>query len=176
MTFLYVKAAHVIFVITWFAAIFYLGRLLVYTEESRHRKDDPKKLINSQLLLMTRRLLFAIGWPSVVLTWILGLTLVYYYPMLPSWLIIKIVLVFVLTLYFLSLHYIHLEQAKGKYTWTSFQLRMWNEVPTVFLVAIVTLVIVKSGLSPIWSILGLIGFSAILLLSIRIYKYFRRNT
>jgi hypothetical protein len=61
----------------------------------------------------------------------------------------------------------------GVYKYTSQQLRMWNEVSTIFLVAIVTLAVVKQSASFLWSLAGLIGFIIVLMSAIKIYKIIR---
>lgn len=175
MTFLYVKAAHVIFVITWFAAIFYLGRLLIYIVENTNRADDPNQLVRNQLLLMTKRLLFIIGWPSTILTWVLGLYLLYSYSIWPLWIKLKLIMVILLTIYFISLHLLYKSALVDQLSHSSYQLRLYNEVPTIFLFTIVPLVIVRDALSPIWFSLGLFVLVGLLLLFTRVYKKIRKG-
>jgi putative membrane protein len=175
MEYAYVKALHIIFVITWFSGLFYLGRLLIYNQESSQKEEPEKTILVKQFTLMTKRLLYAITWPSAVLTWFFGIWLVIMYPGWPIWLIIKIGLVILLSLYHISLDKIYRNQASGKFAFTSFQLRIWNEVPTVFLIAIVMLVVVKQNISIAYGLGGLLIFILVLFSAIKIYKSLREK-
>jgi putative membrane protein len=64
---------------------------------------------------------------------------------------------------------------KDQFRYTSTQLRIWNEVATIFLVAIVFLVVLKSLLSMAWALVGLVAFTAVLLIAIRVYKKMREK-
>ena len=93
---------------------------------------------------------------------------------LPEWLAIKLVFVFFLYIYFYSLHKIFKQQLKGIFKYSSQQLRIWNEVATIFLVAIVMLAVVKQGISVVWGLVGLVLFVALLMSAIKIYKLMRK--
>ena len=176
MDYAYIKALHIIFVITWFSGLFYLGRLLIYHREAADRPEPEKRILMEQLSLMTKRLLFAITWPSAILTWVFGVWLVRLYPGWPVWLLIKIGLVVLLSLYHISLHSIYRSQAQGVFGWSGFGLRIWNEVPTVFLIAIVMLVVVKQNISLLYGLGGLMVIMLVLLLAIRLYKAIREKS
>ena len=94
---------------------------------------------------------------------------------LPQWLAIKLIFVGFLYLYFISLHLIFKQQLKGIYKYTSQQLRVWNEVATIFLIAIVMLAVVKEAISLAWGLGGLIAFIIILMSAIKIYKKLRNK-
>lgn len=176
MAYQYIKALHIIFVVTWFAGMFYLGRLFIYNREAEDKPEHEKAVLQPQFNIMIRRLLFGITWPSAILTIIFGGALFsYYYPGVPMWLWIKLTLVLLLFVYHLSLHRIYKQQKDSSFTWSSAKLRMWNEVPTVFLVAIVMIVVVKQSLSPVYGVLGLVGFVLLLMSAIRIYKSVRNR-
>jgi putative membrane protein len=176
MAYQYLKALHNIFVVTWFSGMFYLGRLFIYNREAQDKPENERAVLGPQFSIMIRRLLFGITWPSAILTLIFGGTLVSYYtPDIPTWLWIKLGLVLLLFIYHLSLHRIYRQQKDHTFSWSSTQLRMWNEVPTVFLVAIVMIVVVKQSLSPVYGVLGLVGFVLLLMSAIRIYKRLRKG-
>jgi putative membrane protein len=78
-----------------------------------------------------------------------------------------------LYIYHYTLHLLFKQQIQGKFSYTSQQLRVWNEVATIFLVAIVMLVVVKDTLSFIWGLGGLIAFVIVLMSAIKIYKKLR---
>jgi putative membrane protein len=171
--YLYVKALHIVFVVSWFSGLFYIVRLFIYNAEANEKQEPERTILLKQLNLMTSRLWYGITWPSAILTLIFGSWMYMMYAALPAWLIIKIFFVLGLYAYHISLHIIFKQQIAGVYKYTSQRLRVWNEVATIFLVAIVMLVVVKESMSLIWALTGLILFIAILLLAIRVYKHLR---
>lgn len=173
MSYLYLKALHIVFVVTWFAGMFYMVRLLVYHREAQDNNDEQIDYHKSQLELMMRRLLFGITWPSAWISLVLGLSLLWQYPGFPTWLIIKLCFVFLLFAYQYSIHYLYRSHLKSVFPLSGMQLRMWNELATIFLVAIVFLVVVKSALSLLYSLAGLFALILVLLAAIRMYKKYR---
>lgn len=171
--YLYVKALHIIFVVTWFSGLFYIVRLLIYNAEANEKQEPERSILLAQLNLMTRRLWYGITWPSAILTLIFGTWMYIMYAALPTWLIIKLCFVLGLYAYHFSLHIIFKQQMAGIYNYTSQQLRVWNEVATIFLVAIVMLVVVKNTMSFVWALVGLFLFIVILMSAIKIYKNLR---
>ena len=178
----YLKAIHIIFIVTWFAGLFYVVRLFIYNTEANEKPAEEKRILQAQLGIMIRRLWLGITWPSAILTAILGPWVMFnmgYEKTLGSpsgnWLLIKIIFVVLLYIYHFSLHRIYKEEARGVFRYTSNQLRIWNEVATVLLVAIVMLATVKQSFSWVWGIVGLIGLVIILLAAIKIYKRLRKG-
>lgn len=175
MTFLYVKALHIIFIVTWFAGLFYLPRLFIYYTEAADQPDAVRRVLQTQFALMQRRLWYGITWPSAVLTLILGLSTWYNYGATPTWLIYKLVLVAGLYGYHIACHALFLQQQRGELRYTSTQLRIWNEVATLFLFGIVFLVVLKDALSMLWGLAGLVLFGIVLMVAIRVYKRLRER-
>lgn len=176
MTYLYLKALHVIFVVTWFAGLFYIVRLFIYHVEALEKSNVERDVLVPQYQLMARRLWYAITWPSAVLTLVLGSCLLYFYVgNIPAWLWVKLGFVLGLFLYQLACHKIFLELQHGEIRYTGQQLRVWNEVATLFLFSIVFLVILKSAMDMLWGLLGLFGLMAVLMVAIYIYKRFRKD-
>lgn len=175
MNILYIKALHIIFVVTWFAGLFYIVRLFIYDIETKDKPEVERKILSAQFKIMQRRLWYGITWPSAILTWIFGLWLLFNnidFMRMP-WFHIKLTAVVLLSLYHLSCGTI-LKQLKNETCrYSSGQLRIWNEVATLFLVAIVFLVEVQHSLNWIWGLAGLVAFAALLMLAIKLYKYFR---
>lgn len=153
--------------------MFYLCRLFIYNREANDKPEPEKAILQKQFSIMIKRLLFGITWPSAILTLIFGLWLLIIYPSFPVWLYIKLGFVILLFVYHFSLHLIYKNQSQGNFRYSSTQLRLWNEVPTVFLISIVMLVVVKQNVSLIYGLLGLFLFVLVLMLGIRIYKMFR---
>jgi putative membrane protein len=171
--YLYVKALHVIFIVTWFAGLFYLVRLFIYNREAQDKTEAESKILQPQFEIMIKRLWLGITWPSCVLAVTFGTWLVILLGDIPSWLWIKLGFVLGLLLYHFSLQVLYKQQLAGIFRYTSQQLRVWNEVATIFLVAIVFVVEVKTGLSAVWGLAGLVGLVIILMSAIRIYKNLR---
>lgn len=177
MTFEYLKALHIIFVVTWFAGLFYIVRLFIYQTEAMERPEAERKILKPQLDLMTYRLWYIITWPSAILTLIFGtlvLSLRVDYLKL-EFMQLKLVFVLLLYCYHLWCHKLFKELQTGRTRWTSTQLRIWNEVSTLLLFAIVFLIVLKSTLSMVWGLAGLITLGVTLMLGIRLYKKFRNK-
>ena len=172
--YLYFKALHIIFIVTWFAGLFYIVRLFIYNAEANEKQEPEKSILKNQFGIMIKRLWLGITWPSAVITFILGPLLIYINPaILDTWLWIKIGFVIGLYLYHYTLHVLYKQQKNNNFKYSSQQLRIWNEVATVFLISIVMLVVVKQGLSAVWALLGLFLFILILMSGIKIYKLIR---
>jgi len=178
----YLKAIHIIFVVTWFAGLFYMPRLLVYNREANDKPEPARQVLQEQYGLMMKRLWYGITWPSAILTLIIGLTVMIkggWHTILlhkeGHWLLLKLVFVLLLYIYFLMEHNMFRRQLKGIFHHSSQQLRIWNEVATIFLVAIVMLVVVKQNMSVVWGITGLLLFIVVLMSAIKIYKIARRK-
>ncbi len=171
--YLYLKAIHIIFIVTWFAGLFYIVRLFIYNAEANGKPEPERTILQAQFAVMIRRLWYGITWPSAILTLIFGGLVWYKLWLLPSWLLIKLFFVAGLYLYHFSLERLVRQQLKGVFHYHSQQLRLWNEVATVFLVSIVMLVVVKQDLSAVWGLAGLVLFILLLMSAIRIYKIIR---
>jgi len=171
--YLYIKALHIIFVITWFAGMFYMPRLFIYNTEAAERPQPERNILQKQFSMMMRRLWLGITWPSAALTVIFGPWMWCLMGSFPQWLLIKLGFVICLYSYHLSLHIIYRQQMRGVFKYSSQQLRIWNEVATIFLVAIVMLAVVKQNISVVWGIVGLIAFVILLMSAMKIYKLIR---
>ena len=171
--YLYVKALHIIFIVTWFAGMFYIVRLFIYNTEANEKQEPAKTILKDQFFIMIKRLWFGITWPSAILTLLFGSWTWYQLGATPQWLVIKLCFVIGLYAYHFSLHYIYSQQKKNIFKFSSQQLRIWNEVATIFLVAIVMLVIVKQNMSWFWGLIGLLAFVFLLMSAIKLYKIVR---
>lgn len=177
MTALYFKAIHIIFVVAWFAGLFYLPRLLIYITEAHQKKEPEKSILVGQLKIMASRLLYVITWPAAIITFIMGLSLLID---TPAWLQyrfmhIKLALVALLYGYQFSLQYIFNLLKNDVVKFSSQQLRIWNEVATVILIAVVFLIVLKNALSMLWGLTGLIILVALLMIAIKVYKNYRNE-
>src|SRR5258706_7954159 len=109
--YLYLKAIHIIFIVTWFAGLFYFPRLFVYNTEANEKPPAIKEALQEQFGIMMKRLWYGITWPSAILTLIFGLLVLYkggwdnvLFKPGGRWLLIKLVFVLFLYLYHFSLH------------------------------------------------------------------------
>lgn len=176
MLYNYIKALHIIFIVTWFSGMFYIVRLFIYQTEANDKPEPEKTILTKQFAIMIGRLWLGITWPSAVLTLIFGPWMWYLYNGFhhpDNWLAIKLCFVVGLYAYHLSLHTIYKKLAAGIYKYSSTQLRIWNEVATIFLIAIVMLAAVKEGMSLVWGLGGLILLVILLMSAIKVYKLMR---
>jgi putative membrane protein len=178
MTFLYLKAIHIIFVVTWFAGLFYMPRLFVYIIEASQKADPEKTILLKQLKIMASRLWFGITWPSGIITLIIGISMLINEPtwLQQGFMHIKLTLVFFLYLYHLSLHYIFRQLNRDVVKFSSGRMRLWNEVATLFLIGIVFLIVLKSALSMVWGIVGLLVVTFLIVAGMKLYKKYRNET
>lgn len=173
--YLYLKALHIIFMVTWFAGMFYIVRLFIYNTEANGKTEPEKTILQKQFGIMIKRLWLGITWPSAILTLIFGPWLWLMLDYLPQWLLVKLVFVLSLYIYHFTLHVLYKQQLKGIFNYSSQKLRVWNEVATIILVATVMLATVKQSISFVWGLVGLIGFIIVLMSAIKIYKTLRKS-
>ena len=171
--YLYIKALHIIFIVTWFSGMFYIVRLFIYNTEAGEKPSPEREILLAQFRIMIRRLWLGITWPSAILTLILGPWIWIMMGSTPDWLMVKLIFVVLLYLYHFSLHFLYREQSKGIFRFSSQKLRVWNELATLLLFVIVFLASVKQSMSWIFGLAGIISLAVILMLGIRIYKKLR---
>lgn len=151
-------------------------RLFIYTAEANGKEEPAKSILTQQLLLMQKKLWYIITWPAAIGTVIFGgwmlfeNTALLYQP----WMWLKLIFVKILILYHLQCHVFYKQQSAGMFKTGSFKLRLFNELATVLLVAIVFLVIVKSSSGLVWGMLGLFAFAGLLMAGVYIYKKQRK--
>jgi len=177
MEYNYVKALHIIFVVSWFSALFYIVRLFIYAREAQDKEPEARSVLTVQLQLMQKRLWYFIGWPAMILSLVFGLWMLILNPALLTqpWMWLKLIAVGLLMLYHLECQRILKQQKQGVYKLSSFKLRLFNELATVFLVSIVFLVVLKSTSGFIWGTLGLFVFAAVLMGSVMLIRKRNKN-
>jgi protoporphyrinogen IX oxidase len=177
MDFLYVKALHIIFVITWFAGLFYIVRLFIYHVEAEKKEEPAKEILQTQYKLMSKRLWYIITWPSAILASIFAFWMLYKNPyyLEMSWMHIKLTFVIALYFYHFSCQKIYNQLQKNIIKYTALQLRIWNEVATIFLFAIVFLVTLQNAINWVWGVVGIILFGVLMMFAIKLYKKVREK-
>tara|TARA_R110002073_G_scaffold15953_2_gene62129 strand:+ start:57904 stop:58506 length:603 start_codon:yes stop_codon:yes gene_type:complete len=173
----YVKALHIIFVITWFAGLFYIVRLFIYQTEAEQKEEPAKRILQDQYKLMSKRLWYIITWPSAILASLFAFMMLVLEPayLTMVWMHVKLSFVFGLFFYHYACHKIFLQLQRDEVKYTSFKLRLWNEIATLLLFAIVFIVVLKSAISWVWGLIGIVLFGILLMLSIKLYKKIREK-
>ncbi|MDA7803162.1 CopD family protein [Crocinitomix sp.] len=172
-----ILSLHLIFIVTWFAGLFYIVRLFVYHAEAE-KKDAPEKgILIAQYRLMSKRLWYGITWPSFIATLLLGPSLLYLNSGLLylNYMQIKLIFVAFLIAYQFVCHSHFKKLQDGTAEKSSNYYRIMNEVPTLFLVAIVFLIIMQNEVNWIYGTIGFFALGILLMLAIKIYKKLRKN-
>ncbi len=178
----YLKSLHLIFVITWFAGLFYVVRLFVYQIEAAQMSSPEREILGKQYKIMAYRLWFIITWPSAILASIFGFLLIFGTTLGNTWLQmpwmhVKLLFVALLYAYHLYCNKIYKQLQNDEVKYTSNFMRLWNEGATIILFSVVFIVILKSAINWIFGLLGLITFSVLLMLGFKFYKKVRaKNT
>lgn len=175
--YLYLKALHIIFVVCWFAGLFYIVRLFVYYAEAQLKSDIEKEILSNQYQIMTHRLWYIITFPSAVLATIFGVWMLIENPTLLQmpWMHVKLLFVVFLWLYhFKCQQFVKQIQNKNLVKTSSF-FRIWNEGATMILFSVVFLVILKSAINWIFGVVGIFVLALLLTLGFKFYKKMREK-
>ena len=163
--------------VAWFAGLFYLVRLFVYHVEAYDKSEAESDVLIPQYQVMESRLYRIILRPAMLMTWVFGLALVYSRGLEwvkdSSWLHLKLFLVVLLSGYSESLGKIIKRLAQGEKVMTSYQFRLFNEVPTLFLLAVILLAVFKNMTNFAYTFIAIIVMGIILMIFTKIYKRIR---
>jgi putative membrane protein len=154
-----------------------MPRLFVYFAEAESRSPSEKKVLQDQFKIMQRRLWYGITWPSAVAVLLFGSALVsQFWPVTDHpWLVIKLFFVAGLYAYHFFLQKIFKQQQNNNISFSPMALRVINEISTLFLVAIVFLVVLKNVFSMVYGTVGFIALIAVLMMAIKAYKKIRER-
>jgi putative membrane protein len=168
----YVKAIHIVSVVSWFAGLFYLIRLFIYHVEAFDKEELEKNILHNQYKIMEQRLWSIITLPASILTLVTGSWMLYLNQSFLNqpWMHIKLTAVVLLFMYQFKSVAIMNKLGLGEKVWTSTKLRLWNEVATILLVAIVFLVVVQNSMSMLYGVLGLVALGVTMMIFVKIYK------
>ena len=171
----YIKSLHLIFVITWFAGLFYIVRLFVYHIEANDKPSPQKEILIEQYKIMAYRLWYIITWPSAVLAGIFAIILLILVPdwLQQPWMHVKLAFVVLLYLYHFKCHSIFAQLQRDEVKHTGNFMRLWNEGATLILFAVVFLVILKNAFNWIYGVASIFVFSLLIMLGFRFYKRIR---
>jgi len=175
MGILYAKAFHIVGFVAWFAGLFYWLRIFVYFAEASQREAPAKDILLEQFTKMEKRVYSIIVLPGMVITWGCGVLMLILNPgyLFMPWLHVKLTLLVLLVAFqaFAKTYIRRIEKdpsnAKPE------RLRLMNEVPTVFLLAIVLLAVLKNNLDALAAFGILLTFIVGLGVGVRFYKKYR---
>jgi putative membrane protein len=174
----FIKALHLIFVVSWFAGLFYMVRLFIYFREAADKPITEKEILQKQFIIMMQRLWWIITTPAMVLTVVFGIWMIALnatYLLHSPWMHLKLGFVVLLLAYHFYSQKLLRNAEADKLSWTSNQLRIWNEVATLLLVIIVFLVVLKSRLGWLGGTIGFFSVGIALMLGIKLYKKLRKT-
>lgn len=173
----YFLSVHIIFVVSWMAGLFYSVRLFIYHTEAEERPEIERMILQKEYEKIEAKLWNIITTPAMVLTVLAGVCMVCINQGLlqTPWFHVKLFFVALLLIYHFICQNIMKQLKLGKCRISSFKLRLWNEVATVLLVAIVFTVVLKSAVNWIYGLIGLIIFSAVIMLAVKWYKHYRKK-
>ncbi|MFM7387214.1 MAG: CopD family protein [Bacteroidota bacterium] len=172
-----VKSLHIIFMVSWFAGLFYMVRLFIYSVEASEKEEPSRTILTEQFEIMQRRLWWIITTPAMVLTLVFGIMLLWVQSQLLKefYMHLKLGFVFLLLVYHFISQKIYFDLTRGKFHWSSGALRIWNEVATLLLVIIVFIIVLKDSTNWIYASIGFMALALLLLFAIKMYKAVRKK-
>lgn len=167
-----IKSLHIIFMVSWFAGLFYIVRLFIYHVEAEDKDELEKGILQAQYKLMQKRLWYIISWPAMILTVLFGVWMFVLNPELleDSFMHVKLSFATLLLVYHFICHKMLLNLQGDVVKYTSGKLRIWNEVATLFLVAIVFIVELRHSMNWLYGVVGFFSVAVLLMLGIKLYK------
>lgn len=175
--YLYLKALHIIFVVCWFAGLFYVVRLFVYYAEAQTKQEIEKKILSKQYQIMTNRLWYIITYPAAVLATVFGVWMLIENPALlrMPWMHVKLLFVFFLWLYHFKCHQFVKQIEVDRLQKTGSFFRIWNEGATIILFSVVFLVILKNAINWVFGVAGIFILAMLLTLGFKYYQKIRKK-
>ncbi len=170
-------AVHVVFVISWMAGLFYILSLFIYHTEANAKPEPDRSILVAQFTKMEATLWKIIATPAMLISVLAGLSMLYINPALldDDWMIVKLCFVIGLLIYHFICQRIVKQLREGVYKMNSLQLRLWRELATILMVAIVFTVILKSAVNWIYGLIGIMGLALVIMMAVKAYKRFREK-
>jgi len=178
MALLIFKTIHIVGFVAWFAGLFYLVRIFVYHVEADERPEVERKILIDQYQIMQWRVYKIICNPAMMLTWTCGIAMIVINPLYLAmgWMHLKLTMLFLLLRYHLYCKRIIRRMEAGERPLDSFQFRLFNEVPTIFLVSIAFLGVMKTAVNYGYLFLGLGIFAGLMYFGAKRYKRRREES
>ena len=168
------KSIHIVGFVAWFAGLFYLVRIFVYHAEAMNKAPQERDILTAQYHLMEGRVFKIICRPAMIITWICGLAMLHLYGAewlkVNWWMHIKLLLLVLLTVYNEVCPRIIRQLERGESPYSSFQFRLLNEVPTIFLLTISLLAVYRNAFNIWYTLAGIFGFGLLLYTFAKIYR------
>lgn len=160
-TYFWAKSLHLVAVVSWFAGLFYLGRLFIYHAGALEKPEPDRSVLVPQFMLMERRVWRAIVSPAAGATFLFGIWLaVLTEAWREPWFHVKVALLVLLTAYHALSNRYRLDLEAGKARTVKFY-RFWNEAATVLLFAIVFTAVFKRAAGAGWGLLSVAVLTAV---------------
>jgi putative membrane protein len=173
----YFLAVHIVFVISWMAGLFYILSLFIYHTEAQDKPEPEKSILTAQFTKMEATLWKIIATPAMVISLFAGVSMLYLNPGLlqADWMHVKLAFVVALLIYHFICQSVVKQLKNGIYKMSSFKLRLFRELATVFMIAIVFAVILKDAANWIYGLVGIMGIALIIMFAVKIYKRYREK-
>jgi len=173
----YFLAVHIVFVISWMAGLFYILSLFIYHTEAQDKQEPEKSILTAQFVKMEATLWKIIATPAMVISLVAGVSMIYLNSGLlqADWMHVKLAFVVALLIYHFICQGIVKQLKHGIYRMNSFKLRLWRELATIFMIAIVFAVKLKDAVNWIYGLVGIMGIALIIMVAVKIYKRYREK-
>lgn len=172
----YLKALHLVAVVSWFAGLLYVVRLFIYHRENAARGEPDRSVLHAEYVRIERMLWYRIAWPAFLATALFGLWLMALVRAWESpWFHLKLGLLALLVAYHLLCGRIRKDLEAGRCRLSSLQLRLWNESATLLLFAIVFTAVLKSPSAAGKGMLGVAAAAVLLMGILSSIRLFRRK-
>ncbi|MBC6112343.1 CopD family protein [Pedobacter fastidiosus] len=171
----YFLAVHIVFVISWMAGLFYILSLFIYHTEANEKPEPEKSILINQFVKMEATLWKIIAMPAMVITVLAGVSMLTLHPVLLQmpWMHVKLGFVIGLLIYHFICQNIVKQLKNNQFKLSSFQLRLWRELATIFMIAIVFVVILKNAINWVYGLIGIMGVALVIMIAVKLYKNYR---
>ena len=171
----YFLAVHIVFVISWMAGLFYILSLFIYHTEANEKSEPEKSILQNQFVKMEATLWKIIATPAMIISVLAGISMLTLRSGLfqADWMWVKLSFVVGLLVYHFICQNIVKQLKKGQFKLTSFQLRLWRELATIFMIAIVFVVILKDAINWVYGLIGIMGVAMAIMIAVKLYKNYR---
>lgn len=173
----YFLAVHVVFVISWMAGLFYILSLFIYHTEANDKEEPERSILVAQFTKMEATLWKIIATPAMIISVLAGVSMLYLNPTLlqTDWMLVKLGFVVGLLVYHFICQGIMKQLRAGVYKLNSFKLRLWRELATILMVAIVFTVILRNAVNWVYGLVGIMGLAMVIMMGVKFYKKIREK-
>lgn len=173
----YFLAVHVVFVISWMAGLFYILSLFIYHTEANEKEEPERSILVAQFTKMEATLWKIIATPAMIISVLAGVSMLYLNQTLlqTDWMLVKLGFVVGLLIYHFICQRIMKQLRVGIYKMNSFKLRLWRELATILMVAIVFTVILRNAVNWVYGLIGIMGLAMVIMMGVKFYKKIREK-